>query len=383
MRRKLIVAALALLVTHAAAVGATSPAGAEPSPRLELTRNSAGTNGLRFDIARPHRMDRAPTSSVVADLDGDPWPDLATTLSDADSIVLLMDEALDDQERRVGIHVTGRPFDLAAGDLDGDGHVDLVCSLLDTGEFDVLRGLGAGAFAPALAFAAGAGPRGIALADLDADGDLDLAVACHDEDLVRVFLNQGDGTFAAPTAWAIGSGPQMVIADDATGDGRPDLLTADTGSSTISCLTNLGGGAFAASVATSLTAVPHNLSLADFDGDGHTDLALSTDVGGMLFAGDGTGRFGSVPAYIASHLRHRDEAGMAVADIDADGRPDLVLAEAGATSGWPLYIDFAVVRIHRNLGGWRFDRASAFRCSAAPGRCESPTWTWTGDWTWS
>ncbi len=152
MRRKLIVAALALLVTHAAAAGATSPAGAEPSPRLELTRNSAGTNGLRFDIARPHRMDRAPASSVVADLDGDPWPDLATALSDADSIVLLMDEALDDQERRVGIHVTGRPFDLAAGDLDGDGHVDLVCSLLDTGEFDVLRGLGGGAFAPALAY---------------------------------------------------------------------------------------------------------------------------------------------------------------------------------------------------------------------------------------
>ena len=104
-------------------------------------------------------MAGAPTSSVAADLDGDPWPDLATALSDADSIVLLMDEALDDQERRVGIPVTGRPFDLAAGDLDGDGHRDLVCSLWDTGEFDVVRGLAGGAFAPALAYPAGAARR--------------------------------------------------------------------------------------------------------------------------------------------------------------------------------------------------------------------------------
>ena len=326
------------------------------SPHRTSLSDYFGFNGLRFDIARHHAVKRMPIVSAVGNLDGNAWPDLAIAASDGDSLTLILDEAMDEHERRASVPLSGRPFEVAIGDVDHDGHEDLVSSLWDTGVVAVLRGLGSGAFASEVSYPVGRSPRGLSLADLDEDGDLDLAVACYDENEVRTLLNRGDGTFEPPTAWAVGTGPVSLVAADVTGDGHLDLLTADAGCYSVSCLVNLGGATFAARATTRLAVTPYNLAVADFDGDGHEDLALSSDVGAMVLPGDGTGHFRATPSYSVPMIDnyYYGEAGIAVADFDADGQPDLVLAEPNVSHASYPFVVFSLARIHHNLGSFHF-----------------------------
>jgi hypothetical protein len=83
--------------------------------------------------------------------------------------------------------------------------------------------------------------------------------------------------------------------------------------------------------------------VADFDGDGKEDLFLSQnsfamdrengrcDAGmGLLLLGNGSGGFTAASAHESGIQIHGEQRGAAVGDMDADGRPDLVVAQHAA-----------------------------------------------------
>ncbi len=272
----------------------------------------------------------------------------------------------------------------AVGDYDGDGLDDL----LVTGWRDqrLYRNLGGGRFRDETE-RAGVGSKlwgtSAAFADLDGDGDLDLYVAnyldydpalaplclapdgradyCGPEEFRaqagRLYRNEGDGTFAdVSRASGIerpdGRGLGVLIADLA-GDGRPDLYVANDGTP-CRLFENRGGLRFAeVGLETGVALDGRGDSLAgmgvalgDVDGDGRLDLVVSNFVGRSTVgfrrgAGgsydDASGAFG-----LAAPTRPVLGFGLALADFDSDGRLDLLQGNGHVLDRGRLGVPFAM-----------------------------------------
>lgn len=223
------------------------------------------------------------------------------------------------------------PRAVAAADLNRDGKPDLVTANIETSEVSVLLGNGDGSFRDPVAFRTGGSPAALAVVDADADGKLDVAVADSSRGVVDVLLGNGDGTFRLPAAtYPVGANPRAIVATDLTGDGVPDLATADSGSDTISRLVNAGDGTFGSAQTTSTGAAPTSLAAAALDGDTRPDLVfarpLSDEVGVLLGNDSSPGGFGpetDLPTGVEPRW-------VGVADLDADGKRDVVTAVSGA-----------------------------------------------------
>ena len=89
-------------------------------------------------------------------------------------------------------------------------------------------------------------------------------------------------SFAAQQTFATGSGPWSVTTADLNGDGRPDLIVANYGSNTVSVLLNTtAAGAttpsFAAQQTFATGSDPASVAVADVNGDGRPDLIVANE----------------------------------------------------------------------------------------------------------
>ena len=84
------------------------------------------------------------------------------------------------------------------------------------------------------------------------------------------------------------------------------------------------------------------VNVADFNGDGHEDIFMAQnffatqietnrlDAGrGLLLTGDGTGNLQPLPGHLSGIMVYGEQRGSAVADYNADGRPDLLVTQNG------------------------------------------------------
>ena len=195
---------------------------------------------------------------------------------------------------------------------------------------------------------------GIALADYDRDGHIDIFVA-NDSMFEFLYHTRGDGTFeevALPAGVAVdGDGNTYagmgVDFADYDNDGLPDLIVTDLGNQRYALYKNNGDGTFTyASFASGLGAITQRLSgwgvrFLDYDNDGWKDLLVAQghDLDNvelttpnlryrepMLLARNMGKNFVDVSAQSGSVLQIPWVArGMAVGDIDNDGRLDAVV----------------------------------------------------------
>jgi hypothetical protein len=212
-------------------------------------------------------------------------------------------------------------------------------------------------------YATGLSPMNMTLARIDAGNQLDMVVANSGDNSIGVRLGNADGTFGPLQTSSTGAGPRSLATGDFTGDGIPDVVTAN--SADISLLKGNGDGTFASFGTIALPGqivagnpnpgpLPQNpisIATGDLNGDGKLDLVVG---GGTSFSvlqgcgyygcyyqnvndgyvnvllGNGAGGFG--PAEVHHLGTNRSAAAIAVADIDGDGKADVIAAN-GSSGG--------------------------------------------------
>jgi hypothetical protein len=284
---------------------------------------------------------------AVADVNGDGRPDLVTANHDSTEVGVLLGQAsggfaaITTYSTNSSFPYTyNPPTAVAVADVNGDGRADIIASN-DGNTAGVLLGQAGGGFAAVNIYPTGPvgnSSQGLAIADVNVDGRLDIVSNNSYTNTVGVLLGQASGGFAPVITYQTGptSVPVGVAVADVNGDGRPDLVTANHGNNTVGVLLGQAGGGFAPAITypTGPTSAPASVAVADMNGDGRPDIiAASYDdntVGVLL--GQAGGGFAAVSTYAAGPARTSTNrlSGMAVADMNGDGRPDIISSITGS-----------------------------------------------------
>jgi|GEM_PF-4400637 len=199
-------------------------------------------------------------------------------------------------------------------------------------------------------------PERIAAGDIDGDGKKDLVVTDYIADSIFVFKNisrpgrldstafaQRVGFRCGRSPWPSTILPYDVAIDDMDGDGKNDILVTNSNDTSISVFRNissagvLDASSLAPKIELTTGITPLGIETADIDGDGKKDIIVASlsnnaDPGTPVFfisvfknistAGSITSNSFAARVDFASNYFPKD---IAVADIDADGKPDIVV----------------------------------------------------------
>ena len=280
---------------------------------------------------------------AVADVNGDGKPDLLTlsTISNTVSVLLGTGTGSFGAVTTFSTGVNSRPLSLVVADVNGDGKADVLTANSYTDAVGVLLGTGTGSFGAVIMFSTGVftQPYDLAVADVNGDGKADVLTANWGTNSAGVLLGTGTGSFGTATIYSTGANslPYNIAVADVNGDGKPDLLTANSTSSTAGVLLGTGTGSFGAVTAfgTGTNSYPHGIAVADVNGDRKLDLltANTNSTAGVLL-GTGTGSFGAATTFSTGSSSQSND--IAVADVNGDGQPDLLTANFNTNSAGVL-----------------------------------------------
>jgi hypothetical protein len=299
-----------------------------------------GTGGFSTGSGSPAAVGDGPAAVATADLNGDDRADLVVANGGSDDATVLLGDGAGGfaPAPTSPIGVGGNPADVAAADLNGDGHVDLALSVWqDNWRIAILLGDGAGRFgsAPGSPLVVGArhGTTTLALADLNRDENPDLIAANNNLRMVLIRHGDGAGGFGAATSLAAGYGPSALGVADLNRDGRLDLAVATQSSDagrhqprlTVLLANGAGGFRRAAGAPMPIPGIASSVAVADLNADAKLDLAVANSDADSVTAllGNGAGRFRPAidsPFPVASPLE------IAAADLNGDRTLDLAVA---------------------------------------------------------
>lgn len=315
---------------HAACAAMLALAAASCSPKEDAPADAA-SQGAHTGVGQQQTTARAPDGAYISWREHvvDNGADLPIPLSGGDGLVMA-DLDGDGLEDIVSVHEFDTEYDGEA-----DGYIRIAFGTPDPNvwrNITLAEGPEAGA------------PEDAAIADVNGDGHPDIIASAE---LAHLIYFQNPGANAREQAWPRLILPQTlnrgsfirVFLADLDGDGRPEAATANKGAQNpdpanaqptpISVFHVDGDPLQAASwreQALGEFLIPQNAQPVDIDGDGDLDIIGGVRVGPsiVLFRNDGAGGFEHLP--IASTGAPTGGFNMAFADLNGDGRTDIVSA---------------------------------------------------------
>jgi hypothetical protein len=295
----------------------------------------SGTGAIAFRLqALP---DVTPDSWVmggpyaVADFNHNGTPDVVV----GDGVVLDAKTAVKVDAGRKSPWVTAA----VAADFNGDGNADFAWTIsyhvsddpwTDATAIDFMMGDGTGHFTLGKSIAV-TGVRGMVTADLNRDGHADLVIldGTVSGPLRKVFLGRGDGSFVERDE-AVTETDYLVATGDINGDGKVDLVVWHYPTQTMGAYLGDGSGSFSTEKTTSTAGGLYGAHVADLNGDGRSDVVAARN-GQALIAWLGLSD-GSFSAPLFSDLPE-SAYDLVVADFTGDGKPDVLTAEGTLAVG--------------------------------------------------
>jgi adhesin/invasin len=247
----------------------------------------------------------------------------------------------------VGNDTYGAFGGIVAGDFNKDGNLDFaVLWLVGYGpvQLGVYLNDGTGHFTLSKNYLIGTTTvhvaRSLATVDLNGDGKLDLIVPDISNSTVAVLYGKGDDTFQDAIEFATPYTSTGVAIGDFNKDGKPDIVAAASSgccpwSGGIAVLLNNGNGTLQSPV---LYADPSGVdngqvAVADLNADGKLDVVESSEGGSnvAIFLGNGDGTFKAATAYPVPFA-----SAVAVADLSGGKKPDIVATSYPDGTVWVL-----------------------------------------------
>lgn len=310
-----------------------------------------GNNGrISFAPKTDYITGSSQTNSItVGDLDGDGKPELIAEGTNPDNVSIFLNKSIPGNisfDVPTTLAVGHGPWNASIGDLDGDGKPDLVVADIYSNFLTIFRNTstpGNLSFGPGIDFMTGQYPAQVAIIDLDGDGKRDLVVAntgssSTPSNTISVLKNTTIGSnisFENKMDFQAGINPRVVAAGDLDGDGKPDLAVANRGNSYVTVFRNTGTAgtiSFASKVEYATGITPADVAVGDLDGDGKPDLAVANAYSGSISVYKNV----SAPGIVSfdTNIDYGNTlygpSGIAIGDLDGDGKPDLTATNSGA-----------------------------------------------------
>ncbi len=242
---------------------------------------------------------------------------------------------------------------VATGDFNGDGKLDVVN--IDSGsDLNVMLGNGDGTFQAPISLniaTANIFFEAIAVGDFNGDHLPDVALwainSTTSNSEVHIFLGNGTGslafsaTYSAPNSSTFNPGPNSLVAADVSGDGKLDLV-ALTPFNGVFVFSGKGDGTFQTPVTYADSCSGgigscNGLAVGDLNGDGKPDLAIAAINGMVVLLNNGTGTFGAATYYPSGIGGAFAGGGIAIGDLNGDKKPDIVITNEN--SGVIVYLN--------------------------------------------
>ena len=330
----------------------------EPDNSVSLLLNTSapGATTPAFAAQQIFATGTKPRAIATRDLNGDGKPDLIAANSGDNTVSVLLNTTAPGSATTTFVLQTSSPFatgaspySVAVGDLNGDGKPDLAVANSGDSTVSVLFNTGT-SFSAQAAFATGGSPETVAIADINRDGKPDLLTGNYNDATVSVLLNTtatgaatpnfaGQVTFATKAA----THPMAIVTADINGDGLPDIIVTNysgTGNpDSVSVLLNTTApGAATPSFATeqefATGAYAFSVAVADLDGDGRADILVGNYLNSTISVLINTTAAGATtPSFAAQRTFYAAYPySIALADFNGDGRPDIAVADAFTTT---------------------------------------------------
>ena len=291
------------------------------------------------------KVGRSPGSVEVADFNHDKFPDLAVTSEKDSSVTVLLGNGKGGftETANSPFFAGSIPNDISINDFNKDGNLDLAFANHEQKYLTVLLGNGKGNFiaAPNSPFPVEGIPHthGIATADFNNDGKLDLVTDSWGNNQVEVLFGDSLNLFKTQRVFfKVGKRPyQRLRAADVNSDGIPDIVTTNTESNNATILLSNGKGGFYEPAGSPFACgdAPFGIAIGDINADGKPDLAIINSPGSMgegkgkngltVLVGDGTGKFTTMKGspFEAGKIPNR----IAIGDVNGDGVNDIVTSD--------------------------------------------------------